>query len=882
MDPATLSAHLAYWRTRLGDAPPALELPTDRPRRPGTAEPVRAHAFAVPATLTSSLGSGAPASTVVLAAFAAVVHRYTGQDDFVLGARLPGLDGRTHTLPLRLDASGDPGFRAWLGRVQAAVEDAARHPVEPVDRLVEALAGRAVAPGALFRVMVALAATAGAPAALEGAELALVAEAAGADATAAVLRYEAGLFDDATAARMAGHLLTLLAGAVADPDAPLSALPLLTPAERHQLVVAWNATDADYPREACLHELFEAQVRRRPDAVAVLAGDATLTYAELDRRANRLAHALRRLGVAPEARVGICLERAVELVVAILGVLKAGGAYVPLDPGYPRERLAFMLEDAKVAVLLTQARLRAAVPAGTTPCVCLDADAGALAREPDHAPASDVTAEHLAYVIYTSGSTGRPKGIALRHTGVVNNLVDLNRSFAIGPADRVLAISSPSFDMCVYEVLGTLEAGGAIVLPEAARERDPAHWAALMHRHGVTVWNSAPPLLGMLVEHAEAHGLRFDALRVAILGGDWVPVTMPDRLRARAPGVRVVVLGGATEASIHSIVYPVDRTDPTWRSIPYGRPMRNQRAYILDRHVELVPVGVPGELYLGGVGLARGYVDRPDLTAEKFLPNPFGGPGERIYRTGDLARWRPDGTIELLGRIDFQVKIHGHRIELGEIVAALKTHPAVQHAVVVAREDRPGVKRLVAYVVADPAARPSPGELRALLRDRLPGYMVPSAVVLLDRLPLSPNGKVDRRALPPPDPGRPDLGTPLVAPRTPLEAALAALWAELLGLDRVGVEDDFFELGGSSIQAAQLVNRLQERLGEIVHVVAVFDAPTVAALAAYLTTHYPAAIARLVGAEAPAEPAEVGADAGRRLDTAAVARARQLLRRRQP
>ncbi|MCI0544165.1 MAG: amino acid adenylation domain-containing protein, partial [Actinobacteria bacterium] len=390
--------------------------------------------------------------------------------------------------------------------------------------------------------------------------------------------------------------------------------------------------------------------------------------------------------------------------------------------------------------------------------MCLDTDREVISRERVENATSGVSAENLAYIIYTSGSTGRPKGIALRHTGVVNNLVDLNRSFGVGPEDRILAISSPSFDMCVYEVLGTLAAGGAIVMPEAALAKDPAHWAELIVRHRVTVWNSAPPLLEMLVNHVQNRPpLRPKSIRVAILGGDWVPVTLPDRLQALADDVRVIVLGGATEASIHSIVYPVDRTDPTWRSIPYGRPMANQHAYILDAHREPVPIGVPGELHLGGIGLARGYFDRPDLTAEKFLPNPFRQGPERIYKTGDLARYMPDGTIELIGRMDFQVKIHGHRMELGEIAAALKQHPAVRQAVVLAREDEPGDKRLVAYVVADGASPPRPTELRNFLKDRLPRYMVPSAFAVLDKIPLSPNGKVDRRALPPPDPTRGEL-----------------------------------------------------------------------------------------------------------------------------
>jgi amino acid adenylation domain-containing protein len=394
--------------------------------------------------------------------------------------------------------------------------------------------------------------------------------------------------------------------------------------------------------------------------------------------------------------VGLCVDRSVELVVGTLAVLKAGGAYVPLDPSYPEERLAFMLEDARVPVLLTQTWLADRLPAHRAKVVCLDVEHD---QPCETAGQGGATPDNLAYVIYTSGSTGRPKGIALQHRGVVNNLVDLNRICAVGPADRVLSISSPSFDMCVYEVLGTLAAGAAMVLTEA---RDPAHWASLIRRHDVTVWNSAPALLEMLVETVrERPELHPRSLRVVILGGDWIPVTLPDRLRALVPEVRIIALGGATEASIHSIVYPVDRCDPAWRSIPYGRPMANQRAYILDARGEPVPVGVPGELCLGGVGLARGYLGRPELTAERFVPDPFDSvPGGRLFKTGDLARYRADGIIELLGRMDFQVKIRGQRVELGEIAATLEEHPKVRDAVVVARSDGLEPGRLVAYVVA--------------------------------------------------------------------------------------------------------------------------------------------------------------------------------------
>jgi amino acid adenylation domain-containing protein len=905
-EPASLMFHLSYWKDRLGDSPAVVQLPTDRPRQTASRLPTAIRAFALPPGLAGRLEAFARseddvAFTTLLAAFHVLCHRYTGQDDIVIGTPVRVSGGSLNALPLRTDVSGDPSFHQLRGRVRQVLQDAYAHQDVPFERLVEDVAGLSAAANPFFTVMFAGgngrepapdAAGAGSSdghvlstfnGLWGGIELLLTVDGVGRDLRG-TFEYDPRRLDEASIDRMAGHFRMLLEGILANPHQRLSRLPLLTDSERHQIVVEWNDTRTDFPRESCLHELFEANVRRQPNAVALLFRDQQISYTDLNRQANRLAHHLRALGVGPEVRVAICVERSVEMVVGLLGILKAGGAYVPLDPAYPRERLAFMLEDAKVSVLVTQQRLLAALPPQGARPVCLDTGRDVVSGGSEENASSGVSAENLAYVIYTSGSTGRPKGIALRHSGVVNNLVDLNRSFGVGPEDRILAISSPSFDMCVYEILGMLAAGGAIVMPEAALASDPAQWAELIVRHQVTVWNSAPPLLEMLVNHVENRPqLRPRSIRVAILGGDWVPVTLPDRLKALADDVRVIVLGGATEASIHSIVYPVDRTDPTWRSIPYGRPMANQRAYILDSHLEPVPIGVPGELHIGGIGLARGYFDRPDLTAEKFVPNPFSHEGDRIYKTGDLARYMADGNIELIGRMDFQVKIHGHRIELGEIAAALKQYPAVQQAVVLVRGDEPAKKRLVAYVVCEGPSQPRQAELRSFLKERLPRYMVPSVFVLLDRLPLSPNGKVDRRALPLPDWGRPELTEAFVPPRNALERLLCEMWQEILGVERVGVHDEFVALGGSSIQGAVFINRLQERLGAIIHVVAVFDAPTVADLAGYLTQHYEDAVARVCGSDSLGDAGlAAGATAGQRpkIDASAAQQLRQLLRRK--
>ena len=726
-----LQAHIDFWSEQLRDAPPPLELPTQGTPAVETDSPASSSAI-----LEGSLAhevdalaarAGVDVGEVIVAAFEILLHRYSGHEDLLLAygasnrsSQNADLVGAFESrLVLRIGLAGRPSVLELLQQMSAMVKQAVAHSAVPPSAIRVAEPGRpdstAVAPRVLFN----------APGpraerlygggltmepldlepASEGFDLALSVAPAAAGVRL-ILAYARELFLGETIDRMLGHLQVILAGMASHPETSIMSLPMVTDEERKTLLEAWNDTETDYPSDQCLHQLFEAQVQRQPGAEAVIFRDEALSYQDLDSRANQLANHLRDLGAGPETCVGVALERSFEMVIGILGVLKAGAAYVPLDPKYPKDRLEFMLRDTEVPILLTQRRLTDQFPATSARVLCLDADWDVIARQPADPLDTGVTAESLAYVIYTSGSTGMPKGIALRHTGVVNNLVDLNESLGVGPKDRTLAVSSLSFDMCVYEVLGTLAAGAAVVMPEPDSLNDPAHWAALVHRHGVSVWNSAPALLQLLVDHAEGRPEPLlSSVSVAILGGDWVPLSLPDRLRALAADARVVVLGGATEASIHSTMYVVESIDPGWRSIPYGRPMRNQRAYILGSGLQPVPIGVPGELYLGGVGLARGYFGRPDLTRERFLPNPFAAaPDERIYRTGDLARYMPDGNIELLGRIDTQVKIHGQRVELGEIVSDLKRHLAVDDAVVIAREDEPGDKKLVAYVV--PADEP--------------------------------------------------------------------------------------------------------------------------------------------------------------------------------
>jgi amino acid adenylation domain-containing protein len=512
------------------------------------------------------------------------------------------------------------------------------------------------------------------------------------------LVYPLARFDSATAERMLGHYATLLVAMAREPESALRDVDMLSADERRQILFDWNATDVPFPDSSCLHELFERHATETPDAIAVLVDGVGLTYGELNKRANRIAHRLIALGIRPDTAVGICIERTFDMPAGVLGILKAGGAYVPMDPSYPQDRLSFMIEDTDVSVLVTQRSLVPILPESRARILCLD-HAAEFADCSSENPRVDGAPEQLAYLIFTSGSTGRPKGVMVDHRGRVSNFHDFNTRFRIGPGDKVLAVSSLSFDMSAYDLLGTFMTGATAVIVRDHDKLEPSRWAELIKSHGVTIWHSVPALLDMLLRYTQSRPDMYPAtLRVILLGGDWIPVTLPGRLWDQVPDARVISLGGATEVSMDSTIYEVRSVEQNWKSIPYGAPMANQRAYVLDSSRMPVPIGVPGELYLGGIGVGRGYHNRVELTAEKFLGNPW-VEGERIYRTGDLARWREDGNLELLGRVDFQVKIRGHRIELGEIEAALREHPVVQEAVVMARERPSGDKQLVAYIL---------------------------------------------------------------------------------------------------------------------------------------------------------------------------------------
>jgi len=649
--------------------------------------------------------------------------------------------------------------------------------------------------------------------------------------------------------RLAGQFHKLIESAINNPEAAISKLEILSDRTLHQLLVEFNQTQADYPEDKCIHHLFEEQVDRKPDNTAVAFVDALgaasrrvdqqLTYRELNARANQLAHYLQQLGVGAEVLVGICVERSLEMTIGILGVLKAGGAYVPLDPAYPKERLAFMLEDAQVSVLLTQRRLVEGLPKNNAQAICLDTDWETIAQESSENPTSGMASENLAYVIYTSGSTGKPKGVQIAHRNLVHSTT-ARINYYSEPVTSFLLLSSFAFDSSVGGIFWTLCQGGSLFLPQEGLQREVSELIELISQYHVSHLLSLPSLYVGILQQAKPEQLV--SLRTVIVAGETCSRDLVRHHLELLSGTSLFNEYGPTEGTVWSSVYNC-RSQELRMQVPIGRPIANTQIYLLDSHLHSVPLGVPGELYISGDGLARGYLNQPQLTVEKFIPNPFSDQaGMRLYKTGDLARYLPDGNIEFIGRIDNQVKIRGFRIELGEVEGVLSQNPGVREAVVIAREDVPNDKRLVAYVVPHQeqgkqgenshlTPHTSPSVLRDFLKEKLPDYMVPSAFVLLKELPVTPNGKVDRRALPAPDQVRPELAGALVAPRTPIEEVLAGIWSQILGIEQVGVYDNFFELGGHSLLTTQLLAKVREAFQVDVSLRSLLEEPTVAGLA---------------------------------------------------
>jgi amino acid adenylation domain-containing protein/FkbM family methyltransferase len=869
-----LARQLAYWRQRLDGAPALLELPTDRPRPSVQTFRGADRTVEIPAGLARSLedlshGQGVSLFMTLLGAFQVLLSRYTGREDVVVGTPIANRNRLetealvgffVNTLVLRVNlAAGDPTVPGLLRRVRDACLEAYAFQDVPFEKLVEELRPeRDLSHTPLFQVLFALHNALPMELELPGLTLSRL-EPEGKTAKldlafhvqprrdgslSCLARFNRDLFDGSTMDRLLRHFRNLLRSMAGRPDSRLAGLEMLEESERWQMLAEWNDTaarDAETAQTA-LHEPFEEQARRDPAAPALDFGGEVTTYGELDRRADRLARRLAALGAGPGGLVGIHLDRSPDMAVAVLGVLKSGAAYVPLETSWPRERLRWILSVQGVDRVVTHASRRQALgEAGlaSSGAVCLD-EPGREAPVAHRAGPDD-----LAYVIFTSGSTGTPKGVMVRHRPAVNLVRWVNRSFGVGPSDRLLFVTNLSFDLSVYDLLGVLAAGGTVRIASRAESRDPQRLTGILINEGITFWDSAPAALQQLVPFFPAPGSLETSLRLVFLSGDWIPVSLPGRVRESFAGARVVSLGGATEATVWSNFHPVGEVDPAWKSIPYGRPIANARYHVLDAGLSPCPVGIPGDLYIGDVGgacLSLGYAKAPDLTADRFVPDPVGPEaGARLYRTGDRARYWNDGTLEFLGRLDTQVKVRGYRIELEEIEAVLGAHPGVREAVAMVREDTPGDQRLVAYLIpARREAAPETTELRAWCLERLPDYMVPAAFASLEQWPLSATGKLDRKALPAPFATRPAAAQTVAGvPRTEMERVVAAVWREVIGLkagvDSVGVDDNFFDLGGHSLLLARVQARLSEILGRELPMVDLFRHPTVGSLAEALS-----------------------------------------------
>jgi amino acid adenylation domain-containing protein len=849
-----LKSQISYWRKQLEDAPRLLDLPTDHPRAAIRTFRGATYSFELSQELSVTLNtlSQQQRSTLfmtLLAAFQTLLWRYTGSEDIVVGSPIANrsrdeikelIGFFINTLVLRTNLAGNPTFEELLNRVREMTLGAYAHEDLPFELLVDELQPqRNLSHTPLFQVAFVLQNAPISAFELPGLTLSsLPVPSINADFDLNLdiretvekilcsLHYNTNLFEANTIKRMAGHFQTLLKEITANPKLRLSELSLLTEPEKRQLLLGWNDTKVEYPQHKCIHQLFEAQVEETPDAVAVVFEDEQLTYWELNAKATQLAHYLQKLGVKPEVLVGIYLERSLSMIIGLLAILKAGGAYIPLDPSYPKERLAFILEDALVSVLLTQASLLEAIPQQKAQVICLDTDWHQIAQQSQENLFCELTADNLAYTIYTSGSTGKPKGVQIPHIALSNFLFAMQQSPGITKEDTLLAVTTYSFDIAALELFLPIVVGACLVVTSREVAWDGTQLSATLTDSQATIMQATPATWQLLL----AAGWDGNQQLKILCGGEALPEHLANQLRQRCHSLWNMY--GPTETTIWSAASLVKTINNT---VPISQPIANTQLYILDQNHQLVPVGVPGELYIGGEGLARGYFYRPDLTAEKFIPNPFSDKLTRLYKTGDKARYLPNGEIEFIGRIDHQVKIRGFRIELGEIEALISQHPAVREAVVDVREDMPSDKRLVAYVVYKQELAPKLSELRSFLKEKLPDYMLPAAFVPMKALPLTPNGKVNRQALPAPDNLHPELETTYIKPRNHLEITIATVWQKVLKVKNIGIHHNFFELGGHSLLLLQIHSQLCEILQTDLLILDLFRYPTISSLAEFIS-----------------------------------------------
>jgi amino acid adenylation domain-containing protein len=851
------TAQLNYWNQQLGGTLPILQLPTDRPHLPLQTAKGGYQFLQLPTDLAEALKllsqkAGVTLFMTLLAAFQTLLHRYSGQTDIIVGTptagrNRPEIAGTIgcfiNTLALRTNLDGNPSFQQLLGRVQQVALAAYAHQDLPFEKLIEELNPiRDLSRSPIFQVMFLFEQTTSddwtlpelivteieVPSTIANFDLVLDLQAT-ADGIEGGIEYNTDLFDAATIKRLIGHFQTLLTGIVANPTQQIADLPLLTPAEQQQILVEWNDTQIDYPH-LCIHQLFEAQVKRTPTNIAVVCGNDHVTYHQLNCRANQLADRLQQVGVTVNVLVGICLERSIDLVVGLLGILKAGGAYLPLDPNYPLARLSYMLADAGVEILLTQPELLAALPSHQLQVVCLDPGWSELtddrSEHVEYQTQRAVTPDCLAYVLYTSGSTGQPKGVAIEHRNVVNFLTAMRHSPGLQPTDILTAVTTISFDIAALEFFLPLIVGAKVIVVSREIAIDADRLLTHLIASQTTVMQATCTTWQLLL----AAGWSATYPLKVLCGGEPLPAGLAHQILAT--GSELWNLYGPTEATVWSTIAQIFIPNTTTTSInqvtTIGRPIANTQIYILNPQLQPVPIGIPGELYIGGAGVIRGYLNRPELTAEKFSPNPFStDPSAHIYKTGDLARYWSDGQIEFLGRIDDLVKVRGCRIELGEIEATLAQHPLVSQAVVINKEITPGNQSLIAYLVPHQDRSITTNDIRSFLSNRLPEYMLPSIFVLLESFPLTANGKIDRRALPLPDRANAEPAETFSPPKDGLELQLTKIWERVLGIRSIGTNDNFFNLGGHSLLAVQLFAEIEKTYGRNLPLATLFHSPTV-------------------------------------------------------